>query len=46
MLKELHISNFAIIEDLTIEFEEGFNLLTGETGSGKSIIIEAEEAVK
>lgn len=45
MLKELHISNFAIIEDLTIEFEEGFNLLTGETGSGKSIIIEALELV-
>ncbi|MDX9918139.1 MAG: AAA family ATPase, partial [Gudongella sp.] len=45
MLKELHISNFAIIDDLTIEFEKGFNLLTGETGSGKSIIIEALELV-
>lgn len=45
MLKELHITNFAIIDDLTIEFEEGFNLLTGETGSGKSIIIEALELV-
>jgi DNA repair protein RecN (Recombination protein N) len=45
MLKELHISNFAIIDDLTIEFEDGFNLLTGETGSGKSIIIEALELV-
>lgn len=45
MLKELHISNFAIIDDLTIEFEAGFNLLTGETGSGKSIIIEALELV-
>lgn len=41
MLKELSIKNFAIIDDLKIEFTEGLNLLTGETGSGKSIIIEA-----
>lgn len=41
MLKELSIKNFAIIDDLRIEFTEGLNLLTGETGSGKSIIIEA-----
>ena len=45
MLKELRINNFAIIEDLTIEFEKGLNLITGETGSGKSIIIEALEMV-
>lgn len=45
MLKELRINNFAIIEDLTIQFEKGLNLITGETGSGKSIIIEALEMV-
>lgn len=41
MLKELSIKNFAIIDDLKIDFTRGLNLLTGETGSGKSIIIEA-----
>ena len=41
MLLELNITNFAIIKDLNIQFTEGLNLLTGETGSGKSIIIEA-----
>lgn len=41
MLLELNIKNFAIIEDLQIQFTKGLNLLTGETGAGKSIIIEA-----
>ena len=41
MLVELNIRNFAIIKDLRIQFTKGLNLLTGETGSGKSIIIEA-----
>lgn len=41
MLKEISIRNFAIIDDLKIEFDRGLNLITGETGSGKSIIIEA-----
>ena len=45
MLKELRIKNFAIIDELTIDFTDGLNLLTGETGSGKSIIIEALEMV-
>lgn len=45
MLKELRIKNFAIIDNLTIDFTQGLNLLTGETGSGKSIIIEALEMV-
>ena len=45
MLKELRIKNFAIIDELTIDFTNGLNLLTGETGSGKSIIIEALEMV-
>ena len=41
MLRELHIKNFSIIDDITIEFEEGFNVITGETGAGKSIIVNA-----
>ncbi|HEU4388935.1 MAG TPA: AAA family ATPase, partial [Blastocatellia bacterium] len=41
MLTLLNISNFALIDSLQIEFERGLNLLTGETGSGKSIIVDA-----
>jgi DNA repair protein RecN (Recombination protein N) len=41
MLRELSIKNFAIIDDLSIRFEDGFTVLTGETGAGKSIIINA-----
>jgi DNA repair protein RecN (Recombination protein N) len=41
MLKELSIRNFAIIEDLRIRFEAGLTILSGETGAGKSIIINA-----
>lgn len=41
MLIELTISNFAIIDKLTMRFNPGFNVLTGETGAGKSIIIDA-----
>lgn len=41
MLKELRIKNLTIIDDLSIEFDEGFNVLTGETGAGKSIIVDA-----
>jgi DNA repair protein RecN (Recombination protein N) len=40
-LQELHIRNFAIIEELHLNFHSGFNVLTGETGAGKSIIIDA-----
>jgi DNA repair protein RecN (Recombination protein N) len=43
MLAELHVHNFAIIEDLQLVFHPGFNVLTGETGAGKSIIIDAIE---
>lgn len=41
MLQHLTIRNFAIIEELEIDFEEGMTVLTGETGAGKSIIIDA-----
>ncbi len=41
MLSELTIKNFAIIENLTLRFAPGFNVLTGETGAGKSIILDA-----
>lgn len=41
MLSELRIKNFAIIDDLKVNFAVGLNVLTGETGAGKSIIIEA-----
>ena len=41
MLRFLRIRNFALIDQLQIEFQEGFNLLSGETGAGKSIIVDA-----
>lgn len=41
MLKSLSIKNYAIIDDLTIDFEDGFMCFTGETGAGKSIIVGA-----
>ena len=41
MLTELNIADFAIIDQLTLNFHPGFNVLTGETGAGKSIIIDA-----
>ena len=45
MIKSLHIENIAVIEKSDIEFNTGFNVLTGETGAGKSIIIDAINAV-
>lgn len=45
MLKFLHIENIAVIEQSDIEFKNGFNVLTGETGAGKSIVIDAINAV-
>ena len=45
MLKYLHIENIAVIERSDIEFKDGFNVLTGETGAGKSIVIDSINAV-
>lgn len=45
MLKYLHIENIAVIEMCDIEFQGGFNVLTGETGAGKSIVIDSINAV-
>lgn len=45
MLKEIYIQNFAIIEELRLEFENGFVVFTGETGAGKSIILDALDMV-
>ena len=41
MLQELHVTNFALIDNLHLSFGTGLNILTGETGAGKSIIIDA-----
>lgn len=43
MLNSLYIENFAIIDKINVDFTEGLNIITGETGSGKSILIEAFE---
>ena len=45
MLKNLSVQNFALIERAELEFGEGLNILTGETGAGKSILIDALSAV-
>lgn len=39
MLRSLHVKNLALIDEIEVEFEEGLNILTGETGAGKSIIL-------
>ena len=45
MLSLLHIENIAVIEQAEISFDRGFNVLTGETGAGKSIVIDAISAI-
>ena len=45
MISLLHIKNLGIIDDLTLNLERGFNVLTGETGSGKSLIIDSFEII-
>ena len=39
MLNSLHVKNLALIEETEVQFEKGLNILTGETGAGKSVII-------
>ena len=41
MLKRLHIKNFSLINDIVVNFEDEFSVITGETGSGKSLIIKS-----
>ena len=41
MIRELHIKNLALIEELHLELNSGFSVFTGETGAGKSILIGA-----
>ena len=41
MLQELKVSQFAIIDSLHIEFQNGLNILSGETGSGKSVLLKS-----
>ena len=43
MLTRLHIENFALISEITLELEKGLTVLTGETGSGKSILLGARK---
>ena len=45
MLSELTVRDFAIIDELHLNFGPGFNVLTGETGAGKSIIVDAVSLV-
>ena len=39
MLQNLHVKNLALIQEIEVDFSEGLNILTGETGAGKSIIL-------
>ena len=41
MIKSLYVKNYAIIDELSVDFDRGFNVFTGETGAGKSIIVGA-----
>jgi DNA repair protein RecN (Recombination protein N) len=41
MLRHLHIKNFALIDELELSFDQGFNVITGETGAGKSLLMQA-----
>ena len=45
MLVELIVENYAVVEQARIRFQEGLNVLTGETGSGKSIVVDSLESV-
>ena len=41
MIKQIKLKNYILIDDLTVDFDDGLNVITGETGSGKSILINA-----
>ena len=45
MITTLHIKNIGIIEDITIDLNEGLNVLTGETGAGKTLIIDSLQII-
>ncbi len=45
MLLSLNISNFAVFENISVNFDSGFNVVTGETGSGKSVLIDAIQLI-
>lgn len=45
MISTLHIKNVGIIDDVTINLNEGFNILTGETGAGKTLIIDSLQII-
>ena len=45
MLQSLRVWNFALLEEVAVEFGTGLNILTGETGAGKSILIDALGAI-
>ena len=45
MIQSLHIRNIALIEDLTLQFAQGLHVMTGETGAGKSIVVDAVNLV-
>ena len=44
MLLNLHVKNFALIDEADLDFREGLNVLTGESGAGKSILIDSVNA--
>ena len=46
MLRHLRVTNFAILSDVEIELGPGMNVLTGETGAGKSLIVEAVKLLR
>ena len=42
MLRYLHISNFALIDELELAFDQGLNIISGETGAGKSLLMQLQ----
>ncbi len=42
MLKSLQIKDYALIENINVDFSKGLNIITGETGAGKSILIDVQ----